>query len=756
MNVHHHDLPPDVAEALKALESDSEVTFYHNEEELALISQTLFHLDLERLEELLTLEHQEDEGLKPVVLCDLEWAKHCANIAFGAGDWMGALEHYVFVLSRTRDTKHTSRSRESFKELEELLVTVHANTAQTLLNLARNDEALEQCKEALQLPILFEKPALYKKVIHRLKQCAAAPSVQARLAAAEAKSRHVPPVERTSETQISLCRIPEGELPAAEYAFEVAGGELVAAMMIHSICNMENDLDKAIKSVRRLVLTSGISRRIEPHEVMRMMELLGKGDMLAERKAKQANAKQQGQESLEMVLIECRETVWTACLQKDVAQTTALLTVPREWLSNRDAKQAIQYFLVAADIIAMVPPFGDRKVSRNSKDVHTGKPGAVQDLRAIVEITWLKYVEALHLLDVGELGPSEHPEDIARDKRGRPRWGDIPFLRMQHMMRLARGMLEPEEWIAPSLRAAISSGMEAECDNAPTSRRTGDSTTTTSPITPGPSLQDLCGYTIKRQAQIAAVKRGFQTLEKEKKNEKDRLFDPRRFAALQAIKRKIASIKQKYAGRLPVVDDLWHVCFQESQGLGRMALELLPVTDIEKSRPACFFVANRPMACPPPADPQAMRLLRSFREEEKLPGSTVAVEYVSDERFGENEQNEILRVLLKAIEARGGRPKRIAFGPLQTMRLNVTYLNNGGGGMPKDFALDDEDEHASRYERSVVEAFIEDDLEVQEQWIEGIFGELPGDRAHEERPQKKTPAQYRAELLKRGGLRWNF
>ena len=72
---------------------------------------------------------------------------------------------------------------------------------------------------------------------------------------------------------------------------------------------------------------------------------------------------------------------------------------------------------------------------------------------------------------------------------------------------------------------------------------------------------------------------------------------------------------------------------------------------------------------------------------------------------------------------------------------------NGDGGMPKDFTLDNEDEDAYLYEQSVVEAFIDDDLGVQEQWIEGIFGELPGDRAYEELPQRKTPAQYRAVLL---------
>jgi hypothetical protein len=38
MDLDCQDLPPDVAEASKALERNSEVTFYHNEEKLALIS----------------------------------------------------------------------------------------------------------------------------------------------------------------------------------------------------------------------------------------------------------------------------------------------------------------------------------------------------------------------------------------------------------------------------------------------------------------------------------------------------------------------------------------------------------------------------------------------------------------------------------------------------------------------------------------------------------------------------------------------
>ena len=77
----------------------------------------------------------------------------------------------------------------------------------------------------------------------------------------------------------------------------------------------------------------------------------------------------------------------------------------------------------------MVPPFGEHEVSRNSKDAYAGKQRAVQDLRAIVEITWLKFVEALYLLYVGELGPSEHPEDIAANNGG-PRWSSIRFQKM--------------------------------------------------------------------------------------------------------------------------------------------------------------------------------------------------------------------------------------------------------------------------------------------------------------------------------------
>lgn len=47
----------------------------------------------------------------------------------------------------------------------------------------RNDEAIDQCQSALKMHVLFNKPALHKKVLHRLKLASGKPSAEALLAA---------------------------------------------------------------------------------------------------------------------------------------------------------------------------------------------------------------------------------------------------------------------------------------------------------------------------------------------------------------------------------------------------------------------------------------------------------------------------------------------------------------------------------------------------------------------------------------------
>jgi hypothetical protein len=127
-----------------------------------------------------------------------------------------------------------------YKPLDELMVAVHLNLAQVLLNVARHDEAFAQCQKALSMTCLMDKSALRKKVIHRFKSSKEPPSIEARLAAEEAAQRarelpHIP----VPENLLVKYRyafgddIQDSEREAVEYCYQLArGGDGILASTI--------------------------------------------------------------------------------------------------------------------------------------------------------------------------------------------------------------------------------------------------------------------------------------------------------------------------------------------------------------------------------------------------------------------------------------------------------------------------------------------------------------------------------------------
>jgi len=156
----------------------------NNEEELAVLSLLMFGGDdsdsLNYLEDALNREGCSDDDIPLFV--DLEWAKQCGNQAFANKNWLSALGYYAKVLKHARRLK-SEVNQLPINKAETLLVAVYSNIAQTLLNMGRNDEVMEICQEALKMPILYSKPALHKKVLHRLSLSTKKPPKEAQLAA---------------------------------------------------------------------------------------------------------------------------------------------------------------------------------------------------------------------------------------------------------------------------------------------------------------------------------------------------------------------------------------------------------------------------------------------------------------------------------------------------------------------------------------------------------------------------------------------
>lgn len=698
MNLEH----PDVKEALQ------QATSNENEEELALISMLVTRFGLEDLASVLDREN--------VLLCDFDYLKQQGNAAFVAGDNTRALECYTSILHLvSRVDKNSAHAHTAPPvPLLKLLVTVRANTAQVLLNLARNDQALDMCQQALKMPILFDTPALLQKVYHRLKQCQEPPSLKARLAAAQADLIK-PDLVEMNEKDVSFVstmgRLSEEQRDVAEYALQMSSGSNVLATTFITICSAEHQgMDYALKQVRSFALEQGITRKIHASEVTHLQSMLGL--KLKKRKAQQDADKEQGRVMMEAALLECQETVWSACWEKDAAQTSALLSRPREWLSLVNPRQAIPYFLAAADVVAMgVLGVEATSVSKNTKRLHAGKPGAVLDLRATVELCWLSYVEALRMIDLGEFGKYEEDDEEPE----RSPWEDVVFERMRHRWVVASGKTEPAE-LEPALKSKVAKAMK----ETPTIELPSPSLSQAAP----PSLVDVCAYTLKRKAQLESVKRGLAKLT-ERKQEKEQAglsFDVARFVSKAVLSKRVEAVKLEHKGYLPVVDEIWHVCIHQSQGSIEM-IGMLSASEVENTRPARLFVVTEPVPCPPTMDvPGGMRMFAP-QVEERLPNKTVAVTHLHNAY--DNLQGMLQSVLIKAVEARGGRPKSIALGPIGCMTMTNEYFSY----------------HS---EQSEVETFIEE-LGVQDQWIEGYHGELPAARAHEERPKKVTPAQFRAK-----------
>ena len=175
-----------------SLKSEDELE--NNVEEIAVTSLLMLgYGGTAGLEQLLSEADNNNEfDTKRIPLfLDLEYAKQCGNNAFANKNYVSAMRYYTEVLQQSMYLKTDTYGggQLALNKVDELFVTVHANLAQVLLNVGRHSDALEQCNEALKMPALYNKPALHKKVLHRLKLAGKQPSKDAKLAAEECRAQ---------------------------------------------------------------------------------------------------------------------------------------------------------------------------------------------------------------------------------------------------------------------------------------------------------------------------------------------------------------------------------------------------------------------------------------------------------------------------------------------------------------------------------------------------------------------------------------
>ena len=518
---------------------------------------------------------------------------------------------------------------------------------------------------------------------------------------------------------------------AAEYAFQIARGDCGLADQLCSLCaERELDVELTTTLARDSVLHRGLTIQITKDQIVRLMALCGKGAKMTENEERQQKAKVEYDNLMTEVIDKCGELYNILLVELDEDSARAF-TQRKDWLESHNPVSAILFFLCKADEIAGVGQ--DLEVHPDSVALIESDDqilAVLDNLRLYVEFTWYMYAKMLHKLDVVESGTADESFD----------WKlSVSFERARYSSMCMSGKGNEPLKESPQSQM-IGSYVDKERSSSATNSYVQTSTTTEYV----PTLQDLTRYEMERKLHIDALRKGLKVVV-EAKDDED-YFDKRRFVVLKALERQVESMKAMFNGdKFPIVDDIWHVCVHEKQGVGMEMMKLLSFDHIQNYLPPCVFVSNRPVACPH-FTPRA----RMFPEDEKrtLPKGTIAVEYLALE-FGDQDKLSIYvrKLLCKAVETRKGIPSRISIGPIGAMQMSYEYQFGEGGGQVKDENeyVNDED---YINERSTIEAFIQDVLGVKEQYIEGMLGNKPANRSHEERPVKKTPEESRVEWLK--------
>ena len=191
-----------------------------------------------------------------------------------------------------------------------------------------------------------------------------------------------------------------------------------------------------------------------------------------------------------------------------------------------------------------------------------------------------------------------------------------------------------------------------------------------------------------------------------------------------------------------MVDAVWHVSLLESEGdlILRHSHSFSSLAAAKEFRPKRVEVTAAPLRRPPAPMPGYNPMMRHVQAPPSLPPAAACKHYAAGDgarRYsndtGLEDQQVIRRVLLEAAVARGGRPKRLVFGPHGAMHMVGTYLYGSHGGGRRDG-------------RGKLEAFVEDELGVKEQGLEGYWHSGCSWRA-------ATPAEIRAEQLAARGAR---
>ena len=285
-------------------------------------------------------------------LADLNYTKACANRDYTSQRYLRAIEGYSSILSYI-----THGRGELPRVLEQLRVTCLANRAMSLLKLARNSDAVNDCMECWQSLALHDTLGLRAKVLRRLELAGRPPSKEA-LATAKFAACEPRPVTIVTDEDVDklVCRLRQYthkklSRDVLNRLLQVMGSHVDAAFMV--VSNYLHDYGQEASSKRsnareRARETGGVF--LTDTDLDAIEELLGLTGILQQQRAQEQACSMARDEELDTIIARCRR-VRDALLHgdSDVEMRVDCLAVPLSWLSTRATFLAIPFFLEAGE-----------------------------------------------------------------------------------------------------------------------------------------------------------------------------------------------------------------------------------------------------------------------------------------------------------------------------------------------------------------------------------------------------------------------
>lgn len=695
---------------------------------------------------------------RPRLLCELRDLKARANASFKAGDMAGALEMYRGCCGLFESSPFDDGLPEELTIITDLMAAVHANRAQVLLNMARHDEAATACFDAIRIPRLHDSVnrPLRKKVLQRLEASGKPPSAKAVAAGATA----TPQRKEVSVSEDDLLFVTlNGRCSeeAARYLMQLAEGNLPVACTL-ALSAREKVWEKKLVWHVRHSLARYTSQRVTEAEAGKLLTLLGVDlRKLAAERAAELERSELGAAALERLVEYCRGALHDALvaglgpgLAANPAAQAALARA-REWLSAEYwAESSVARFLATADGL-----LGIGKRDELSQEARAAFGTGAEDftaahpvgLRVLVEMAWISLDKAIAMIHCNEW---ERDRELGTATTAGSNNG-VSFMRVQQHMRLtgACGPGAGEEPILLSEKTPDALPPKAAYKAAASLAAAVDEAAGGTGGEPGavvrappPRLADLACLSVQKDLELEAAKRGHVTrcaLEEALHDDRELDFEPYRWIFSLDNRALRASLPQQ----LPVVDDVWHLSMIDAEAPHYEMTKSL--ADAKAYRPKRIEVTAERIERPPRPSQGDIYGLRG-EPPQSLPAAAACKHFKGNDRnrggMGLQEHQVMRRVLLEAAVARGGRPKRLIFGPHGALQMVMFYLEveNPTRRVPDG--------------RGKLEAFVSDVLGVEDQRLEGWWDSAP--RSSDRRGGydlvwgSMSPAENRARKKARG------